>query len=246
MRQARADGRPIAGDPPSKTIALHLRIYAAARRFDANTSCVNHTHGTHCVTLTLGGATAEVLPPITPYFVMKVGHVPMIAYQRPGAAATAEAVSRVIGHGDEGTPVRAVMLERLGPTSGTTRRPRRLPCLRSSRRRRASRVWRARRRGRSAMPRSRNCARRSARAGDSQARVRCDPPPFRCFEFTIRDLAADVRALLDELGITDRRMLGMSMGGCVAMTVAASDPPRVRKLILCDTTARYGEDAHAK
>jgi ribulose-5-phosphate 4-epimerase/fuculose-1-phosphate aldolase len=112
-----ADGRPIAGDPPSKTIALHLRIYAAARRFDANTSCVIHTHSTHCVALTLRARTAELLPPITPYFVMKVGHVPVIAYQRPGAAATAEAVARVIGqYGQAGTPVRAVMLERLGPS----------------------------------------------------------------------------------------------------------------------------------
>ena len=111
-----ADGRPIAGDRPSKTIALHLRIYAAARRFDANTSCVIHTHSTHCVALALRAPAAELLPPITPYFVMKVGHVPVIAYQRPGAAATAEAVARVIGqYGEAGTPVRAVMLERLGP-----------------------------------------------------------------------------------------------------------------------------------
>ena len=111
-----ADGRPIGGDAPSKTAALHLRIYAAARRFDANTSCVIHTHSTHCVALTLRAATAELLPPITPYFVMKVGHVPVIPYQRPGAAAAAEAVARVIGqYGEAGTPVRAVMLDRLGP-----------------------------------------------------------------------------------------------------------------------------------
>ena len=68
------------------------------------------------VLTTSGTATAELLPPITPYFLMKVGHVPVIPYQRPGAAAAAEAVARVIGqYGEAGTPVRAVMLDRLGP-----------------------------------------------------------------------------------------------------------------------------------
>ena len=59
---------------------------------------------------------AELLPPITPYFVMKVGHVPRIAYQRPGAPEAAEAVAQAIArYGQRGTPIRAVMLERLGP-----------------------------------------------------------------------------------------------------------------------------------
>jgi ribulose-5-phosphate 4-epimerase/fuculose-1-phosphate aldolase len=117
-RLARLDGdaRQVAGDAASKTIALHLRIYAAARRFDARTSCVIHTHSTHCVALTLESCAAELLAPVTPYFVMKVGHVPVIAYHRPGAVEAAEAVAQVIErYGEAGTPIRAVMLERLGP-----------------------------------------------------------------------------------------------------------------------------------
>ena len=111
-----ADGRQVGGDRASKTIALHMRIYAAARRFDAATSCVIHTHSTHCVALTLASNADELLPPITPYFVMKVGHVPIIAYHRPGASAAADAVSQAIArYGEAGTPIRAVMLERLGP-----------------------------------------------------------------------------------------------------------------------------------
>ena len=110
------DGRQVAGDGASKTIALHMRIYAAARRFDAATSCVIHTHSTHCVALTLASNGAELLPPITPYFVMKVGHGPIIAYDRPGASAAADAVSQAIArYGEAGTPIRSVMLERLGP-----------------------------------------------------------------------------------------------------------------------------------
>jgi ribulose-5-phosphate 4-epimerase/fuculose-1-phosphate aldolase len=45
-----------------------------------------HTHSTGLVALTLQGVWGDedILPPITPYFVMKVGHVPLIAYHRPG------------------------------------------------------------------------------------------------------------------------------------------------------------------
>jgi ribulose-5-phosphate 4-epimerase/fuculose-1-phosphate aldolase len=96
---------------------LHTRIYAAARRFDPSTSCVIHTHSTHCVALTLEATPGEeLLPALTPYFVMKVGHVPLIAYHRPGAPDAARRVEDVIRrYGEAGTPVRAVMLERLGP-----------------------------------------------------------------------------------------------------------------------------------
>jgi ribulose-5-phosphate 4-epimerase/fuculose-1-phosphate aldolase len=117
-RLARVNGeaRQIGGDPASKTLALHVRIYGAARRFDAGTSCVIHTHSTQCVALTLRPHGEELLPPITPYFVMKVGHVPVIEYRRPGAPETAQRVADVIErYGDAGTPIRAVMLARLGP-----------------------------------------------------------------------------------------------------------------------------------
>ncbi|RUR66924.1 aldolase [Variovorax guangxiensis] len=111
-----AQGRQTGGDRASKTIALHTRIYAAARSFDANTACVIHTHSTHCVALTLQSPGDELLPALTPYFVMKVGHVPVIPYHRPGAPEAAEQVAQAIGRfGAAGTPIRAVMLTRLGP-----------------------------------------------------------------------------------------------------------------------------------
>lgn len=105
------------GDRASKTIALHARIYAAATRFDAGARCVIHTHSTHCVALTLAAKLpAELLPALTPYFVMKVGHVPVIDYHRPGAPAAADAVAEAIErYGAQGTPIRAAMLARLGP-----------------------------------------------------------------------------------------------------------------------------------
>ena len=116
LAQVDESGRQLAGDAASKTLALHIRIYRSTRHVDAKTSCVIHTHSTHCVALTLRSRPTELLPPITPYFVMKVGHVPVIAYHRPGAPAVADAVAHAIeAHVQAGNGIRAVMLERLGP-----------------------------------------------------------------------------------------------------------------------------------
>ncbi len=58
----------------------------------------------------------DVVPPITPYQVMKVGHVPLLRYRRPGDAAVAEEVARLVAeHAARGLPLRAVLCERLGP-----------------------------------------------------------------------------------------------------------------------------------
>jgi len=115
-RLARLDGqgRQIDGDRASKTLALHRRIYAS----DPGAHCVIHTHSTHLVALTLRGVWSadDIVPPITPYFVMKVGHVPLIPYHRPGAPEVAELVAaRIAAAFAAGRPIRAVMLDRLGP-----------------------------------------------------------------------------------------------------------------------------------
>jgi ribulose-5-phosphate 4-epimerase/fuculose-1-phosphate aldolase len=109
-----ATGEHLAGDRPSKTLALHRRIYDA----DPQARCVIHTHSTHLVALTLQGVWSpdDILPPITPYFVMKVGHVPLIPYRAPGDPAVGELVAaRIRAMAQAGTPLRAVMLDRLGP-----------------------------------------------------------------------------------------------------------------------------------
>ena len=109
-----AHGAQTGGDKASKTLSLHRRIYVA----DPDANCVIHTHSTNVVALTLAGVCSanDIVPPITPYFVMKVGHVPLIPYHRPGDPAVAELVAQRIGAmRTAGTPIRAVMLERLGP-----------------------------------------------------------------------------------------------------------------------------------
>jgi 3-dehydro-4-phosphotetronate decarboxylase len=122
-RLARLDDKmqQTTGDRASKTIALHARIYWATALFDNKTSCIIHTHSHACVASSLqpaqvGCEPGELLPALTPYFVMKVGHVPLIRYHRPGDPQAAEQVAQIIQqYGVRGTPIRAVMLERLGP-----------------------------------------------------------------------------------------------------------------------------------
>ena len=111
------DGNQLSGERASKTAVLHRQIYAQARAWDPGTRCIIHTHSTHCVALTLAPCGAELLAPITPYFVMKVGHVPVVSYHRPGAPEAANEVAEQIErYGRSGRPIRAVMLSRLGPT----------------------------------------------------------------------------------------------------------------------------------
>ena len=108
------DGAQVSGDRASKTLTLHRRIYAA----EPEAQCVIHTHSTHLVALTLAGVwrPEDILPPLTPYFVMKVGHVPLVPYHRPGAPEAADAVATHIARARAaGAPIRAVMLDRLGP-----------------------------------------------------------------------------------------------------------------------------------
>ncbi|GAB2986586.1 alpha/beta hydrolase [Amycolatopsis acidiphila] len=61
--------------------------------------------------------------------------------------------------------------------------------------------------------------------------------------FSIEDMADDLGVTLDVLGLDEISLLGMSMGGSVAMTFAGKYPERVRSLVLADTTAWYGENA---
>ncbi|MGA5648231.1 aldolase [Streptomyces seoulensis] len=109
-----ADGRQLTGDRASKTLTLHRRIYAA----DSSARFIVHTHSTHLVGLTLAGVwhADDVLPPITPYYVMKVGHVPLVPYHRPGDPRVADLVTaRIAERAARGTHIRAVLLDRLGP-----------------------------------------------------------------------------------------------------------------------------------
>jgi hypothetical protein len=136
-RLARVDaaGQQTGGDRASKTLALHRRIYEAA----PDAACVIHTHSTNLVALTLEGVwhDDDILPPITPYYVMKVGHVPLIPYHRPGDPAVADLGGAT--HGCHGGARHAAACGDAGPagppTSGTAARPMPARCWKSWKRR---------------------------------------------------------------------------------------------------------------
>jgi ribulose-5-phosphate 4-epimerase/fuculose-1-phosphate aldolase len=84
------DGRLISGDPPTKESFLHRVMYEER----PGTGAVVHLHSTHSVAVSCLTEIdpADVLPPITAYYVMRVGRLPLVPYFRPGDLALAEAV----------------------------------------------------------------------------------------------------------------------------------------------------------
>jgi ribulose-5-phosphate 4-epimerase/fuculose-1-phosphate aldolase len=85
-----ADGRHVGGDPPTKELWLHLAMYG--ERPDAQ--AIVHLHSTHAVAVACLATSDpdDVLPPLTPYYVMRVGRLPLVPYARPGDEALVEAV----------------------------------------------------------------------------------------------------------------------------------------------------------
>jgi len=84
------DGVALAGDPPSKEQVLHRAMYDARPQARA----IVHLHATHSAAIScLDGLDPEnCLPPLTPYFVMKIGRLPLVPYHRPGDPALGGAI----------------------------------------------------------------------------------------------------------------------------------------------------------
>ena len=80
----------MSGDPMTKESFLHIAMYD--QRPDAR--AVVHLHSTHSVAVScLANVDRKnVIPPITAYYVMRVGTLPLVPYYRPGNKALAEAV----------------------------------------------------------------------------------------------------------------------------------------------------------
>lgn len=107
------DGRHIGGDKPTKEAFLHTTMYAQRPASGA----VVHLHSTHSVAVS---CLADVnphdcLPPITAYYAMRIGTLPLVPYYPPGDEALAEAVGSLAGKHH------AVLLANHGPVvAGTT------------------------------------------------------------------------------------------------------------------------------
>ncbi|HEY6431226.1 MAG TPA: aldolase [Acetobacteraceae bacterium] len=115
-RLARLDAnfRHQSGDKPSKEVFMHRAFYAAR----ADAGAVVHLHSTMATAVAcLPDADADnPIPPLTPYFVMRVGRrMPIVPYYRPGDPAMEPAIHAAA------LDARAVLLANHGPVvSGKT------------------------------------------------------------------------------------------------------------------------------
>ena len=64
-------------------------------------------------------------------------------------------------------------------------------------------------------------------------------------DYSLGSYVGDLEALREHLGAEQVNLLGFSHGGCVAMSYAAAHQVRVRRLLLVDTLAVWGEEAEA-
>ncbi len=115
-RISRLDGdfQHIGGDKPSKEVFMHRAFYTAR----ADAGAVVHLHSTQATAVSClpDVDPANPIPPLTPYFVMRVGRtMPIVEYYRPGDAAMEPAIHAAA------KSARAILLANHGPVvSGKT------------------------------------------------------------------------------------------------------------------------------
>ncbi len=107
-----ADGRLVSGDAPTKENFLHLAMYGQR----PSAGAVVHLHSTHSVAVSCLADIdpANVLPPITAYYVMKIGVLPLVPYYPPGDLDLARAVREMA------SAHHAVLLANHGPVVAGT------------------------------------------------------------------------------------------------------------------------------
>lgn len=101
------DGRLLAGDPPTKESFLHQAMYGARPQSGA----IVHLHSTHSVAVSClpDVDPHDCIPPLTAYYVMRVGKLPLVPYHIPGDVSLGDAVKGLAGQHN------AVLLANHGP-----------------------------------------------------------------------------------------------------------------------------------
>lgn len=102
-----ADLNHIGGDAPTKEIPLHAAFYQSR----SQTGAVVHLHSTYSVALSMlpGIDPDDVIPPLTPYTIMKLGKVKLLPFFLPGDQEMGQAVHALNGQ------YSAVLLANHGP-----------------------------------------------------------------------------------------------------------------------------------
>ncbi len=100
-------GQLISGAKPSKEYFLHLSMYAER----PNAGAIVHLHSTHSVAVSVLADLdpEDPIPPITAYYVMRIGRLALVPYYAPGDIALADAVRNIAGRHH------AVLLANHGP-----------------------------------------------------------------------------------------------------------------------------------
>ena len=85
-------GRHLDGPRPSKEAFLHAAVYRARPQ----DSAVVHTHSTHAVAVSCLADVdpQDVLPPLTAYYLMRVGRLPLVPYHAPGDTSLDQVAER--------------------------------------------------------------------------------------------------------------------------------------------------------
>lgn len=104
------NGQLLSGDAPTKESMLHIAMYQQRERCKA----VVHLHAAHAAAVSVLSDIDpdNVLPPLTAYYVMRVGELPLVPYFPPGDAKLAEAVRAYAGRHH------ALLLANHGPVVG--------------------------------------------------------------------------------------------------------------------------------
>ena len=101
------NGQHIDGDAPTKEQFLHMAMYDERPQSGA----IVHLHSTHSVAVSCLPEidTHNCLPPLTAYYMMRVGRLPLVPYHIPGDPAVGDAVRGLAGQHT------AVLLANHGP-----------------------------------------------------------------------------------------------------------------------------------
>ncbi len=104
-----ASFRPVSGDKPTKEVSMHRAFYESR----PGTEAVVHLHSTHAAALSFCSdlPPLDPIPVFSPYYVMRVGHLPVLPYFRPGSDAIGEAIRALGGR------YRSVLLANHGPVN---------------------------------------------------------------------------------------------------------------------------------
>ncbi len=102
-----AQGRVVDGPSPTKELPLHSVMYRTRRTAGA----IVHLHSTHSVAVSMlpGISPTDALPPLTAYYLMKVGRTALVPYFRPGDPAVMAAIEQLDGR------YSAILLANHGP-----------------------------------------------------------------------------------------------------------------------------------